>query len=62
MLHHEEFKAALLVLLTRAKQSQEPEEALWELIHDAEALLEGRATKPGHEIVAAVERETGWYG
>jgi len=61
MMSNSEFKHALLVLLTRAKQSAEPELALWQLIHDAEALLEDRPiSRPGHEIVAAVEREMGW--
>lgn len=35
-----------------------PQHAFWDVIFDAEAMLEGKQTLlPHHEVVAAVERE-----
>ena len=57
MIANEELRDAIMILRQRA-QRVGPQHALWDVIFDAEALIEGKPTiLPREEIVALVERE-----
>jgi hypothetical protein len=54
---HRQFVRAIEIMRSVAARTG-PQHAFWDVIFDAEALLEGRETLlPKHEVVAAVERE-----
>lgn len=56
-LDHRQFVRAVEILRGVAVHAG-PQHAYWDVISDAQALLEGRPTTlPKHEVVAAVERE-----
>jgi hypothetical protein len=57
MMDHRQFVRAVEIMRAIAARVG-PQHAYWDLVFDAEAMLEGRETVlQRHEIVAAVERE-----
>ena len=57
MMDHRQFVRAVEIMRGLAARVG-PQHAWWDLIFDAEAMLEGRPTTlPYHEVVAAIERE-----